>query len=59
MNDNKILTWSDQDSSSKENALSQFSDSVDSYTGLGKLLVVLIVILLILNPTLSKVRIQR
>ena len=36
MNDNNFLTWSDQDSSSKENALSQFSDSVDAYAGLGK-----------------------
>ncbi len=36
MSDNNFLTWNDQDSSSKEQALADFSDSVDSYTGLGK-----------------------
>ena len=36
MSDNNFLTWNEQDSSSKEQALANFSDSVDSYTGLGK-----------------------
>jgi hypothetical protein len=36
MNENNFCTWSDQDSSSKEQALSEFSNNVDSYTGLGK-----------------------
>ena len=36
MSDNNFLTWNDQDSSSKEQALANFSESVDSYTGLGK-----------------------
>ena len=36
MNDNNFLTWTDQDSSSKEQALSEFSNNVDSYAGLGK-----------------------
>lgn len=36
MNENNFSTWSDQDSSSKEQALSEFSSNVESYTGLGK-----------------------
>ena len=36
MSDNEMFTWSDGDQSSKETALSKFSDSVDSYTGLHK-----------------------
>ncbi len=36
MSDNNFLTWNDQDSSSKEQALADFSNSVDSYAGLGK-----------------------
>ena len=34
--DNNFITWNDQDSSSKSDALSEFSDNVDSYTGLSK-----------------------
>ena len=36
MSDNNFLTWNEEDSNSKENAFSKFSDSIDSYTGLGK-----------------------
>ena len=36
MNENNFSTWTDQDSSSKEQALSEFSNNVDSYAGLGK-----------------------
>ena len=36
MSDKNFSTWSEQDSSSKEHALSEFSDNVDSYAGLGK-----------------------
>ena len=36
MSDSEMFTWSEGDSASKEQALSKFSDTVDSYTGLGK-----------------------
>ncbi len=36
MSDNEMFTWTEGDSSSKENAFSKFADSVDSYTGLNK-----------------------
>jgi len=36
MSDNNFLTWNEEDSNSKENAFSKFSDSIDSYTGLSK-----------------------
>ena len=36
MSDNEMFTWTEGDSSSKENAFSKFANSVDSYTGLNK-----------------------
>ena len=35
-NENNMISWSDNDPQSKANALSQFSDNVDSYGGLYK-----------------------
>ena len=36
MNEKEMLTWRDDDSSSKESAMAQFADNVDSYAGLNK-----------------------
>ena len=36
MSDNEMFTWTEGDSASKENALSKFSESIDSYSGLSK-----------------------
>lgn len=36
MSDKDMITWNDGDEAGKANAFSQFSDSVDAYTGLGK-----------------------
>ena len=38
MNEKEMLTWRDDDSSSKESAMAQFADNVDSYAGLNKML---------------------
>tara|TARA_R110002020_G_scaffold103752_13_gene243173 strand:+ start:8514 stop:10598 length:2085 start_codon:yes stop_codon:yes gene_type:complete len=35
-NDNEFITWDDQDSSSRERAFNDYSDSIDSYAGLSK-----------------------
>ena len=36
MNDKEMITWNDNDSTSKTNAFSAFSENVDSYTGVSK-----------------------
>ena len=36
MNDQDMITWQDNDPTSKANAMSQFSESIDHYTGLPK-----------------------
>ena len=36
MSDKDMITWNDGDEDGKASAFSQFSDSVDAYTGLGK-----------------------
>ena len=36
MSDKDMITWRDEDSQSKAEAMSQFSDNINAYTGLGK-----------------------
>ena len=46
-----MITWEDDDFNSKAEALSKFSDSVDSYSGFLNLRVIITEILLTLNQT--------
>ena len=36
MSEENIITWRDEDFLSKENAISKFSENVDSYAGVSK-----------------------